>query len=390
MNFMEKALVSIVKCDIVDAFEAVHKAVKSSIDHIGSLDTFVNRNDSVLIKPNVLLDMDYKTGAVTNPHVVKSLVRLAREAGAGKITIAESSVVGCDTSKAFDKTGYTELASEENLELINLKKSSVIPMAIPNGKIFRRITLPEVIFKSDVIINVPVMKTHDMFPVTLGLKNMKGFLMDKDKKRFHVWGLAQAIVDLNKVVLPQITVIDGTVGMEGLGPANGTPVNLGLIISSYDTVAADSVASYVMGVDPETVKYIQLAGQQDLGCSDLSQIDVAGVPKDEAVRPFEVLQLDFETYEKENDVKIYESGACSGCRLAFKTFLFSYLKDNLSVLKGYTIIFGQTVKPPLKIKGKLLNYGSCTKKYKNQGEYIAGCPPMHEHVLEHFGLKPEA
>ena len=387
---MEKALVSIVKCDVIDNFESVHKAVKSSIDLIGSLDTFINRGDSVLIKPNVLLDMDYKTGAITNPHVVKSLVRLTREAGAGKVTIAEGSVIGCDTSKAFDKGGYTKLAHEENIELINLKKSSVLHMAIPNGKLFRRITLPEVIFKSDVIINVPVMKTHDMFPVTLGLKNMKGFLKDKDKKRFHVWGLAQAIVDLNKVVLPQITVIDGTVGMEGLGPANGKPVNLGLIISSYDTVAADSVASYVMGVDPESVQYIHLAGQQDLGCSDLSQIDVKGVSIDEVIRPFEVLQLDFETYEKEHDIRIYETGACSGCRLAIKTLLFSHLKDNLSVLKGYSIIFGQTVKPPLKIKGKLLNYGSCTKKYKNQGEYIAGCPPMHEHVLEHFGLKPDA
>ena len=146
---MEKALISIVKCDVIDEFKTVHKPVESSIDFTSSMDTFNNRGDSMLIKPNLLLDMDNKTGAVTNPHVVRSLVRLARESGAGKVTITESSVIGRDTPKAFDKSGYTKLAHEENIKLINLKKSSVLRMAIPNGNIFRRITLPEVIFKSD-------------------------------------------------------------------------------------------------------------------------------------------------------------------------------------------------------------------------------------------------
>jgi len=72
-------------------------------------------------------------------------------------------------------------------------------MGIPNGKVIRRLEVPKVVFESDVIINVPVMKTHDMLPVTLGLKNMKGTIKDKYKKRFHVWGLAQAIIDLNKL-----------------------------------------------------------------------------------------------------------------------------------------------------------------------------------------------
>ena len=347
---MENPLVAITRSERIDDFESIDKAVSDSIKLIGGLETLINRGDSVLIKPNVLCAMDYRTGAVTNPNVVKAICGLARKAGAGKIIIAESSVIGCKTQDAFDKSGYSKLAREEKTELIDLKKAPTLYMGIPNGKIFRRMELPEIIFKSDVIINVPVMKTHDMLPVTLGLKNMKGVIKDKDKKRFHVWGLSQSIVDLNKLVLPQITVIDGTVAMEGLGPVHGKPVNFGLVISSFDTVAADTVATSVMGIDPRQVDCIQLAAQQDLGCADLSMIEVSGLSIEQVKRPFELLQLDFEEFEKKLGIKIHEAGACSGCRQVVETLLNNYLKDNLEVLKDHTLIFGQTVKVPPKVK----------------------------------------
>jgi uncharacterized protein (DUF362 family) len=388
-EIMNRALVSITKTDSADDFESVDRAVSESLKLIGGLETVITSGLSVLIKPNVLFTIDYKTGAVTNPHVVRSICRSAKKAGARDITIAESSVIGCKTTDAFDASGYTELAREEKVELLDLKKAKTLYMGIPNGVIFRRIEIPEVIMKADVIINVPVMKTHDMLPVTLGLKNMKGVIKDKDKKRFHVWGLEQSIIDINKLVLPQLTVIDGTVAMEGLGPVHGTPVNLGVIISSFDTVASDTVASSVMGVDPAKVRYIQLAAQQGLGCADLSRIEVCGASIEQVKRPFLLLSLDIEKYEREYGIRFHESGACSGCRQTIYTLLNNYMKGNLNLLKDYTVIYGQTVKPPEKIKGKLLNFGTCTRNYRNRGDYIPGCPPMQEHVLEYFGLDPD-
>jgi uncharacterized protein (DUF362 family) len=386
---MKKTLVSITKSDSADEFDDVNKAVSDSLKLIGGLETFITSGLSVLIKPNVLYTMKYESGAVTNPNVVRSICRLAKNAGARKITIAESSVIGCNTQDAFDASGYTELAREEKVELIDLKKAKTLYMGIPNGVIFRRMEIPEIIFKADVIINVPVMKTHDMLPVTLGLKNMKGVIKDKDKKRFHVWGLAQSIIDINKLVLPQLTVIDGTVAMEGLGPVHGTPVNLGVIISSFDTVAADTVAASVMGIDPANVEYIQLAAKQGLGCADLSEIEVSGLSIEQVKRPFQLLSLDIEKYAREYGIRFHESVGCSGCRQTIETLLNNYMKGNLDLLKDYTVIYGQTVKPPKKVEGKLLNFGTCTRKYKNQGDYIPGCPPMQEHVLEYFGLDPD-
>jgi len=382
---MKKAVVSITRCGTADEFGEVSKAVADSLRLIGGLESLITRGDTVLIKPNVLAPYDYKTGAVTNPYVVKALCRLARDAGATRLIIAEGSQVGCKTREAFVKSGISKVAEEEKLELVDLKSTKTIYMGIPNGRIFRRIEIPEIIMQADVIINVPVMKTHDVFPATLGLKNMKGVIQEKDKKRFHKWGLAQSIVDLNKLVLPQLTVIDGTVAMEGMGPEHGTPVNLGIIISSFDTVAADAVAASVMGIDPMEVEYIRLATEQGLGCADLSQIEVVGLSIEEVKKPFKRLQLDFEAYRRKG-IEIYEGGACSGCRSVIAALLVDHLekKGKLNLLKNYTIIFGQTVKVPKEIKGRLLCFGVCTRKYKDQGEYIPGCPPHPFDVLEYL------
>ncbi|MFQ6067699.1 MAG: DUF362 domain-containing protein [bacterium] len=381
---MNKPQVSITKCQRIHDYKRVRKAVERSLHLIGGLDSLVSPGDRVMVKPNLIAPYHYTTGATTSPHVIRALCELAKEAGARKVTIADGSNVGSKTEEVFTVTGLGELSTKIGVDLINLKKTKTIYMGIPEGKVFRRLKLPEPFMEADVIINAPVMKTHDVFPATLGLKNMKGVLQEKDKKRFHKWGLAQSIVDLNKLALPQVTVLDGTVAMEGMGPAHGTPVNLGVIISSFDTVAADSVAAKVMGIDPLEIEYVKLAFEQGLGCADLSWIEVVGLGIEEVKRPFKRLKLDFGAY-REKGIEIYERGACSGCRNTMEAFIADHMesKNRLNLLEGYTLIFGQNVKIPQEYEGKLVNIGLCTRKFREKGGYIPGCPP-HPHDLVAF------
>lgn len=382
---INKAQVSIVKCDKIHDYQSVKKAVKHSLQLIGGLDSLVSAGDRVLIKPNLIAPYHYRTGVTTNLFVIRALCALAKEAGARKISIADSSAVGHKTEEVFAVTGLKELSTKIGVDLIDFKKAKTVYMGIANGKIFKRIKIPEAFMEADVIINAPVMKTHDVFPATLGLKNMKGVLQEKDKKRFHKWGLAQSIVDLNKLVLPQLTVLDGTVCMEGMGPTHGTPVNLGIIISSFDTVAADSVAATVMGIAPSKIEYIRLAFEQGLGCADLSRIEVLGLGIEKVKRPFKQVKLDFEFW-REKGIEIYEKGACSGCRNTVAAFIadLEKNKDELELLKGYTLIFGQNIRLPDKYEGRLVNIGLCTRKFRVKDEYIPGCPPHPQELLAFF------
>ena len=224
------------------------------------------------------------------------------------------------------------------------------------------------------------MKTHDTYPATLGLKNIKGVIREKDKKRFHLWGLSQCIVDLNKLLLPHITIEDGTIGMEGYGPMYGIPANLGAIISSFDTVAADYVASEVMGIKPDSIEYLKLAIEQGLASDNISDIEVLGLQVKEIKKKFSRASLEEDELKKYN-IKILEGGACSGCRITLEAYLYRMQKDGLfSNIKDYTFVLGQNVKVPKNLKGSVVKFGACTKASKAETVsqelfYVQGCPP---------------
>ena len=84
----------------------------------------------------------------------------------------------------------------------------------------------------------------------LGLKNMKGCLYKREKVKLHqlppsddvpspAKPLDMAIADMSRVLIPDLTVIDGTFGQEGLGPSAGTVKETDLVIASTDCLAAD-------------------------------------------------------------------------------------------------------------------------------------------------------
>jgi len=100
------------------------------------------------------------------------------------------------------------------------------------------------------------------------MKNMFGLLPEKFKGKYHAMGISKTVVDINTVLKPTITVIDGLVGMEGAGPINGKPVPMDLIIAGKDVVATDATACRVMEIDPHSIKHIQKAHEKGLGAID--------------------------------------------------------------------------------------------------------------------------
>lgn len=342
------------------------------------------------------MPVPYKTGATTNPFLVEALIDLLKSFGIKHITIAEGAVVGESTSKSFKTCGYEEISERKGVELIDLKKDEFVPLTVPDPKALRILKIPKTIAFADIVINIPVLKTHDCFPVTLGIKNMKGVIHERDKKKFHLWDLAQCIVDLNKVVLPNITIIDGTIGMEGMGPIYGEPANMNLIIASFDTLAGDIIGCKIMGVDPNSVKYIKLAEKQGLGAKSFSEIKVLGQKTADVKKDFKRITLesvlkskDFKKY----GIKLVDKGACSGCRNVI-TSLLSDIKDSnkFEKIENITFFIGKGIKEKdLKnCKGKPAFFGSCTKGIKkDKSLYMPGCPPHVLHVKKILGYRKE-
>jgi uncharacterized protein (DUF362 family) len=134
------------------------------------------------------------------------------------------------------------------------------------------------------IISAAKLKTHTATKVTLGMKNMFGLMPDKFKAKYHARGIISVIVDINSVIKPAFTVIDGFVAMEGRGPTDGTPVKMNLIIAGKDVVATDASAARAMGFDPKEISHIRRAGEKGLG--NIDEIEILGSKIEDVMKVF--------------------------------------------------------------------------------------------------------
>jgi uncharacterized protein (DUF362 family) len=239
--------------------------------------------DKVLIKVNFITDKTWDTGATTDPIVVEAIIKKLEDLPV-KVYVVESDATITSADKAFEKTGMREMCERNGVECLNLRYvKDKVELTIPDGEVLKSITVPRLVTES-AIISAAKLKTHSATGVTLGMKNMFGLLPDKYKGKYHLKGISKVIVDINTVLRPTLTVIDGFVGMEGSGPVDGEPVQMNLIIAGTDTVATDATACRVMGIDPHEIKHIRKADEKGLG--NIDDIQVIGEKLETVTRPF--------------------------------------------------------------------------------------------------------
>ena len=298
----------------------VEAAVRQAVVQAGGLAGVIAPGDVVVVKPNLVMDAPASSGMVTDPAVTRAVVRLAREAGAAQVIIAEGTAqyrqgdANRDrfcTQAAFRVAGYDadgDLVDDvTGAPLIDLNDSGgtdvadpakVTQVIVPMGLIRNEYWLPNVVLNADVLISVPVLKNHYNAGVTLGMKNLIGLLpSDLYHGPGNVYGkhslshspveLDRHIVDVSLARRPDFVVVDGQRGMID-GPVGSQIIDppMGLILTGRDVVAVDTVGALVMGYNPCAIPYLNLGAQSGLGTTDTSHIQVVGVPLAQARRDF--------------------------------------------------------------------------------------------------------
>ncbi len=381
---MGKTKVAIVKGPEQPDGKQIDTIVRKAIELAGGLTDIISPGDTVLIKPNLVWASPPETGTTTDPRICKTIADMVRELGAKPI-IAESSIIASDTEEVIQVAGYGKLR-KEGYQVIDLKKKGIetVKVPIPKGKALKEVSLPKIVLDADVIISVPKMKTHDSAKVTLSLKNMKGVLPDTYKRKLHhVFGVFQGVADLCTLVKPAFAVVDGIIGMEGLGPADGEPVAMGLIIAGKDPVAVDTVSALVMGFEPEEQGCIDAAAKAGIGTADLNEIGVVGEPISKVQRRFKrVEEALAEIPFPEGFQLLMDERTCSGCRNIVTQVLMAVKDANqLDRAAGWTVIAGKMDRLPDVDRKKLLLIGVCTSKFRNEGIFVGGCAPNNRDVV---------
>jgi uncharacterized protein (DUF362 family) len=131
------------------------------------------------------------------------------------------------------------------------------------------------------------MKTHVLARVTLGMKNLIGLYPGSAycsvRSCVHNDALARnspcvsfEILDMVKACTPGLTVIDGSMSMEGNGPSDGDLVKTDLIIAGTNPLATDMVAAHMMGFHKNEIATFAMAIRSGMKPASMDAIEVRG------------------------------------------------------------------------------------------------------------------
>jgi len=298
--------------------DKVGTAVEKAIDLLGGIEQVTKGRSNVMLKPNLVFP---QPEATTKPAVVRALAEMLRRAGK-EVSIGEGSaaaprfnVVGSEVFRTrkreildpmqqyvFEQLGYAEVAKALRVPLVNLHSGELVDVEVPAGFVFDKITLHQSLTQVDLLCSVPMMKTHQLATVTLGMKNLVGAFPGTvyQSVRGHMHDLAAkveptaasaVVVDMVRANKLGLVVVDGSMAMEGNGPSIGQTFKMNVIVAGTNPLATDMVAANLMGFEPNEIPTFVWANKAGMRPASLHEIEIRGESLDGVRRPFAKPQL---------------------------------------------------------------------------------------------------
>jgi uncharacterized protein (DUF362 family) len=215
---------------------------------------------NVLLKPNLLTDRKPEQAVTTHPEFVRHVIRWLKGQGA-HVIVGDSPASTANLKNVWELSGLRVVCEEEGVKLISLEQAGVKSFTV-DGFSF---AVAQPVLDADYVLNLPKLKSHAFTLLTAGVKNIYGVLPGYSKTLLHrqypkPLEFGRLIATIWTVIPPSFTLVDGIVGLEGQGPANGTPVALGFIAGSENPFALDRALCSLLKIDEHRVPY--LTGEQ--------------------------------------------------------------------------------------------------------------------------------
>ena len=320
----------------------------------------VPHGGSVALKPNLVVAGTPEDGSVTHPGVLSGAIEYFQTHGVTDICVMEGSWIGDETMRAMKRAGYDRVCEKYNVPFYDLKKDKTRRIKTQVGDM----DICSKALDAGLLVDLPVLKGHSQVRMTCALKNLKGCLSDKEKRHFHAMGLTKPIAALAAVLKPGLTIVDSICGDLDF-EEGGTPVRTNRMYLGTDPVQVDAYSRSLIGLDPDEVRYIELAEKYGAGCAAWSEEDLivlnepansAGYPKPSGL----VAKL---------TKNVHENQACSACFASLVRALYT---------SGYgrnrDIYIGQGWQGK-QVPG--LGIGRCCSGAE---AFVQGCPPTADAI----------
>lgn len=400
---MKKTIVAIVHRDTDlgspskysrEQLKIVKEMVKEAVDlSVGGIKNLVAAGNKVLIKINTVQPSRPELGYTTDPRTLHALIELLQEANPKTIMIGERSAIGQDTMKAFQVCGITKVAEKTGAALIPFEKDVFIEVSLPNAATFPRFPIPKSIVDADIYIAVPKLKMHAHTEITGAIKIQMGILPSYEwMVECHRDDIYGKMANLTRAAFPDFTLMDTLYTAQGNGPFSPYPEDLVKDFNTYvagvDPVAVDTVGAAMIGWENSgNLHSTRVAAKEGLGCNNLEEIEIKGVPLENVKRNLKKPDLGLQGVFP--NVTVHMGSACiPGCisllRIQLDALQAQGVLKNLE--RPLHIFVGRQFESyPENLDGDIIVYGECakdlTEKYPGSRFYGStsrwrGCLPI--------------
>ena len=320
---------------------------------------------SIALKPNLVLAGEPGSGATTHPGVLSGCIAYLQAEGFSDICVMESSWVGDRTDRAMKLCGYDKVCEKYGVPFYDLKKDTVRTVRTP----LRDMEIACRALDTDFLIDLPVLKGHCQTRMTCALKNLKGCLPDREKRRFHADGLIEPIAALGAALKPALTIVDSICGDLNF-EEGGNPVQTNRMYLGTDPVQIDAYGCRLMGLSLEDVPYIPLAERWGAGSSTIAEGDIITLNEPEESQAYPAPSGLVQRLTRQ----VKADSACSACYASLVRGLYMAreeglrLRDEIAIGQGYR---GKSIRG--------LGVGRCCV---GADRCAKGCPPTASDVLE--------
>ncbi len=261
------AIITAWKTPVDVTVRELEKGIAEMLMPFGGMSAFVAQGDHVVLKPDLMITTISGSGMITSANLVEAVVRLVQNAGAATITIAEA----CENEKAFAVSGYEDVAKITGAKLVNLSSSAYVKRNASQYLFSEELSVYQTIVQADVVINLPTLQTLPRFLMRCSMMNLMGCIPDFERQRFLGESFDRALVDLYRLLQPNLTIVDAVIASE-----LGKLVPMNMVLAGIDMIALDTVAAAAIGVDAGRLQYVVLGDQYGLGTMLPADIKIGG------------------------------------------------------------------------------------------------------------------
>ena len=267
--------VSVVRCDSYDE-EKVYTCLKKGLAVLGGVEKFVKKDESVLLKLNLLRNAKPDKAITTHPAVASAFSRILFEEGYADVRAGDSSGYGSSV-KVMKELGLGGPFEKYGVSMKEFREA--VKKDFPEGIHAKTFMIASDVLEADALISVCKMKTHALEYITGAVKNQYGCIQGINKAKGHTVytsqeSFAKMLIDLNRMLSPRLYIMDGITAMEGNGPASGDPVKMNLMMISDDPVAVDRIFCHLVDLPYEIVPTVTFGEKEGLGEASFEKIEI--------------------------------------------------------------------------------------------------------------------